>query len=304
MKRADLILAIRARIEAELADAGGRMPPADLVARITMALRCPAKLVEKTLDVMVLEPPQTSAPEATETANEDGEDMAKKKLDAPKAKPTPKAKKGAPAEPPPLFDDVPPTDEEIAEAEKRDAEAAANAPPAKVEASPKNDDEPTDAEIEKAKVTEPVRGYVLLDHTFTRDEIDGLQKARLDIDITIEDLTVEWEAAKEKASELKKTIEQRQADGMSISKRIRGGAEQRQVPCEDRKEYDVRDGSPTKGKLMIVTYRLDTKEPIRWREPVGAERQRDLFDDDKPTPTPPEKKKRGGKKKTQETAEA
>lgn len=304
MKHAEVVARIRECILAELAGAG-RVAPSELVGRVTDVVRCPQKLVEKTLRAMELEPHPTTATEATETANEPEYDMAKKKpIEEPKAKPTPKPKKGAPPEPPPLFDDVPPTDEEIAEAEKRDAEAAAKrAPVAKAEPRPK-DDEPTEAEIEKAKISEPVRGYVLLPHTFTRDEIDGLQKARLDIDVTIEDLTIEWEAAKEKASELKRTIEQRQADGMAISKRIRGGAEERQIPCEDRKEYDVRDGSPTKGKLMIVTYRLDTKEPIKWREPVGSERQRDLFDDDKPVPTPPEKKKRGAKKAQQEAAEA
>lgn len=307
MKRAELILAIRARIEAELADAGGRMPPADLVARITKALRCAQKLVEKTLDVMVLEPPQTLAPEATETANEDGDDMAKKKPEAPKAKPTPKPKKAAPPEPPPLFDDEPPTDAEIAEAEKRDAEAAAKATPAVEKPQPKKkpkDDEPTEAEIEKAKVTEPVRGQLMLEHVFSREDIDGLHKAMLDIDVEIERLDVEIDEAKEKLSDLRKSSEQKLDERMQISKRVRDGKEARPVFCEDRKEYDAREGSPTHGKPMVVTYRLDTKQPIKWRDPTPAERQLDFVKGDAPTPAAPEKKKRSGKKPPQESAVA
>lgn len=113
----------------------------------------------------------------------------------------------------------------------------------------------------------------------TKSEIDALREGREAQDEAIEKLELELAAAKKQAQSLQKRIDTMIEDGLAASKRIRVGYEMDYVRCEERREVDTREDSPTKGKTIMVTYRLDTNEAIEWRSLRADERQGKLWDD-------------------------
>lgn len=115
-------------------------------------------------------------------------------------------------------------------------------------------------------------------HAFTPEEINGFRADREEKDRIIDDLEADLEGLQERVKGLKKRIDTLTDEGRLLSRRVREGSEYRNVPCEERKEPDPREGEPTFGQLMMVTYRLDTNEVIEVRELKGAERQGVLFD--------------------------
>lgn len=137
-------------------------------------------------------------------------------------------------------------------------------------------------EVEAALAAPSFSPTKYLKHFFTAEEVERFRVEREEKDATIDELQKEFDEKKEAASKLKKRIDVLQDEGMTLSRRIRNKAEMRNVQCEQRKEVDRRDDSPTKGEIVMVTYRLDTDEPIEWRVPT----QRELFADGV-APTPP-----------------
>lgn len=117
-----------------------------------------------------------------------------------------------------------------------------------------------------------------LECVLTPDEIMRLRERRELDDVQIERVRVELAEVKERAKNLQKTIEVLVEGGLTMSRTVRDGREMRDVPCEDVREPDQRKDAPTYGDLVVVTRRLDTGEPIAWRELSPAERQGSLFD--------------------------
>lgn len=117
-----------------------------------------------------------------------------------------------------------------------------------------------------------------LKHFLTAAEITLIREEREDEDREIETLRADLDTVSERAKSLKKRIEVLIEDGAEKSKRIRTGFEMRNVPCEERRQPDPREDSPTFGREIVVTYRLDTDEAIDWRELRADERQGRLFD--------------------------
>lgn len=130
-----------------------------------------------------------------------------------------------------------------------------------------------------------------LECVLTPDEIMRLRERRELDDVQIERVRVELAEVKERAKNLQKTIEVLVEGGLTMSRTVRDGREMRDVPCEDVREPDQRKDAPTFGDLVVVTRRLDTGEPIAWRELSAEERQGSLFDvdpADAPDPDAPE----------------
>lgn len=117
-----------------------------------------------------------------------------------------------------------------------------------------------------------------LKHFLTAAEITLIREEREEEDREIETLRADLDTVSERAKSLKKRIEVLIEDGAEKSKRIRTGFEMRNVPCEERRQPDARVDSPTFGREIVVTYRLDTDEAIDWRELRADERQGRLFD--------------------------
>lgn len=123
-----------------------------------------------------------------------------------------------------------------------------------------------------------------IEHVLTEDEILTM---RLEVEQhhkEIDELQEELTKLSDRCKSLKKRIDTNSEDALSLSRRVRAGKEHREIECEERRELDQRPGEPTYGKQVVVTYRLDTYEPIEWRELTRAERQGSLFDPAAPTP--------------------
>lgn len=151
-----------------------------------------------------------------------------------------------------------------------------------VEASSDDDDEappsspdPSGASPDAQHWGKPTR---YLKHFLTAAEVTLIREEREQEDAEIEALKTELDSVAERAKSLKKRIEVLVEDGAEKSKRIRTGFEMRNVPCEERRGIDERADSPTLGREIVITYRLDTNEAIDWRELRGDERQGRLFD--------------------------
>lgn len=117
-----------------------------------------------------------------------------------------------------------------------------------------------------------------LECTLTREEIDTIREGREDGDAEIDRLSSRLEGLKADAKSAQKRIDILLEDGLNASRKIRSGVEMRNVKCEERRELDPREDSPTRGQTIVITYRLDTKEPIDWRELRAGERQGRLFE--------------------------
>lgn len=145
--------------------------------------------------------------------------------------------------------------------------------------------EPNDAEA--PLVAEPAAFHATryLRHTLTEAEREELRTEREEEDARIEQLTADLDSLKKQAKHVSNEIEILASKGLEKSKTIRLGWRMQDVPCEERRELDTREDSPTAGKLVMVTYRLDTQEPIDWRPLTYQERQGVLFDE-APASTP------------------
>lgn len=130
--------------------------------------------------------------------------------------------------------------------------------------------------VERARALRIATRY--LECVLTPDEIQRMREKREADDVQIERARTELAELKERAKQVQKQIEVLVEGGLSLSRTVRDGRETRDVPCEDVREPDERKGSPTFGELVIVTRRIDTGEPIAWRELTAAERQGSLFD--------------------------
>lgn len=122
-----------------------------------------------------------------------------------------------------------------------------------------------------------------LRHVFTQTELDEFHAQRLELDREADELNEDLKPAQEKVRDLKKRIDELTDDARTLSRRERLGAEMQYVRCEERKCIDPIETADTYGRLAMVTFRLDTNEPIESRALRGAERQGSLFD---PTPEP------------------
>lgn len=144
------------------------------------------------------------------------------------------------------------------------------------------DDAPPSSHANGSNGRAPIDPYAAtryLECELTKAEIDALREEREAGDAQIDQLGRELAEVKEKAKSLQKRIDVLTEDGLTTSRKIRSGVEMRDVPCEERRELDERDDSPTKGTLVVVTYRLDTNEAIDWRELRPGERQGRLFEE-------------------------
>jgi uncharacterized coiled-coil protein SlyX len=148
-----------------------------------------------------------------------------------------------------------------------------------------DDEDSEDDEIERALAAPTFQPTRQLKHFFTREEVDAFQAKRLEGDAEIDELNKQLGEQKEAVAKLKKRVDVLEDEGMKLSRRIRDKCEMRAVSVEERKEFDIREGSETKGQLMMVTYRLDTNEPFDWRELRGNERQ-EVLPYDAPAKTP------------------
>lgn len=161
-----------------------------------------------------------------------------------------------------------------------------------VEVEPDEDPEagePNDAEA-PARADDPGPDHLgtptrYLRHTLTAAEREELRVEREEEDARIEQLTADLESLKKQAKHTANEIEILASKGLEKSRVIRLGWRMQDVPCEERRELDKREDSPTKDKLVMVTYRLDTFEAIDWRPLTYAERQGVLFDE-APAKTP------------------
>lgn len=140
------------------------------------------------------------------------------------------------------------------------------------------DDEDTDDDDSPPSSPETVTTRYL-SCQLSPEKIEALRLERESQDTEIEELQKECDQHFEEGRALKKKIDALYEEGLAKSKRIRNGAEMRDVPCEDRKEPDPREDSPTKGEVIRITYRLDTNEAIEWRPLTRADLQGQLFGD-------------------------
>lgn len=125
-----------------------------------------------------------------------------------------------------------------------------------------------------------------LEHRFTQAEIDAFRAdgERLDeqadgVAEHLADREKELKALRADIKDLEAREKELTKQRRELSRRVRFGCEFQNVPCEEHKEPDPREGEPTFGKLMMVTRRCDTGEVLDARELVGAERQGSLFGD-------------------------
>jgi hypothetical protein len=140
-----------------------------------------------------------------------------------------------------------------------------------------DEDEDRDEDIETGK-TENHK------HVLTPAEIEEERKKREAEDVLIEQLLGELKAAKGEVKAKQKEVDALLKRGRERAKVCRDGFRMMQIRVEERREFDKRPGIPP-NTLAMVTYRLDTNEAIRWREPTMKERQEHLFDRAAPTPS-------------------
>lgn len=152
-----------------------------------------------------------------------------------------------------------------------------------VESTEESDEAQTDTAPAPPRVEYRPTRY--LECKLTKDQIDEIREARETEDAEIGKLQAELYSVNERVKSLKKRIDTIIEDGLEASAKVRSGVEMRSVECEDRREYDAREGSLTKGELVMVTYRLDTNEAIEWRSLTVHERQGKLWDE-APAKTP------------------
>lgn len=120
-------------------------------------------------------------------------------------------------------------------------------------------------------------------HVLSAEEIESERKKREAEDVLIEQLLGELKTAKSTVKAKQKEIDELLKKGRERAKWCRDGFRMMQVRVEERREYDKRPGAKP-NRLMMITYRLDTDEPIRWREPTHKELQEHMFDRAAPTP--------------------
>lgn len=128
-----------------------------------------------------------------------------------------------------------------------------------------------------------------LKHVLTGDEVLDLRCQREEQDEEIERLQLEANTAAERAKGLKKRIEVLAAEGLEASKTIRTGYRYENIECVEEEGACTEDLAKLPeqvGKLGMLTRRLDTYEPIEWREFRLSERQGDLFPAEPPAPEP------------------
>ncbi len=139
---------------------------------------------------------------------------------------------------------------------------------------PNDAEAPADQDDEPNHFGSPTR---YLRHTLTEAEREQLRTEREEEDARIEQLTADLESLKKQAKHVSNEIDILAAKGLEKSKVVRLGWRMQDVPCEERRELDGREDSPTAGQLQMVTYRLDTGEAIEWRPLTYNERQGVLF---------------------------
>jgi hypothetical protein len=136
-------------------------------------------------------------------------------------------------------------------------------------------------------------GTEYLLHAFTDAEVLQKRLQREELDVHIDQLVADQKVAASEAASLRKQIEAMSKAGREITRSIKSRGEMKYVPCEPRKETSPnlpqavieKLGSPPADELVMVTYRLDTNEPISWRALKPIEKQGQLFDD-APAATP------------------
>ena len=112
---------------------------------------------------------------------------------------------------------------------------------------------------------------LLLKCELTIADREEKRERREEIDQQVEDLESKIATAEGEVKALKKRRDGLESEGKGLSKCIRDGYENRNVPCEER-SCPNEAGTPG-----IATVRLDTLERIEWRELTVAERQGRLF---------------------------
>jgi hypothetical protein len=148
-----------------------------------------------------------------------------------------------------------------------------------------DDDDDDDSEPASSRDVHEYHPTRNLEHIFTEAEVHEMRIAVEKHHEEADRLQKLIDDQAEKLKSLKRRYETAIEDALSTSRRIRQGSEWQDIACEERREADSRVDEPTYGKTMMVTYRLDTNEPIEWRELNFKERQGVLWND-APAPTP------------------
>jgi hypothetical protein len=132
-----------------------------------------------------------------------------------------------------------------------------------------DDNDDSDDEPEEVHSHEKRTRYLKCELTIADRE--EKRDRREDIDQQVEDLEGKIATAESEVKALKKRRDGLESEGRALSKCIRDGYENRNVPCEERSAPNEH-GTPG-----VATVRLDTLERIEWRELTAAERQGRLF---------------------------